>query len=341
MTLVVYKYCFTPSRVSKNKSSHTTKTTKQSIMKVPKNSGLSSKAIEYVERFSSGCQAKTALKKVVEYRDECKTFYNATEKTRNSSNKREVDAYLADMLTRIKILAEARDYITDYISKGQNKKNDNNYKTAMKFIPTTTGDKYKYNDTEKKTDVPASAIKSFGKQPTKIPYECLKIEDYSMSHNDWLHNLDLIDVHGDCHYSKSYFTRKPSEFVTYYNNVEQTYSGEHVVKYILRFQKLAQRGGDFYLYTPEKCLEEVYKYKDEMEEQKDNADNNLDEESYEFYNERYEALERVASYFEEVGGEIDDIAHRVVKSNKKYMNDNHGCNFEIPEESYDDYDWDD
>ena len=312
-------------------------------MKVPKNSGLSSKAIEYVERFSSGCQAKTALKKVVEYRDECKTFYNATEKTRNSSNKREVDAYLADMLTRIKILAEARDYITDYISKGQNKKNVNNHKTAMKFIPTTTDDKYKYTD--KKTDVPASAIKSFGKQPTKIPYECLKNEGYSMSHNDWLHNLDLIDLHGDCHYSKSYFTRKPSEFVTYYNNVETTYSDEHVVKYILRFQQLAQRGGDFYLYTPEKCLEAVHKYSDEMEKQKDIAENNDDEESYEFYNERYEALERVDTYFTEVWSEITDIAHRVVKSNIKYMNENYGCNFEIPscisEESYDDYDWDD
>ncbi|AGE55832.1 hypothetical protein ATCVMN08101_1029R [Acanthocystis turfacea Chlorella virus MN0810.1] len=72
----------------------------------------SSRALEYVSRFSAGRDKHDAWREIVDYRDECKVAYNkalngymrfADEKTRWE--------FLDDMKERIKALAEARDCV--------------------------------------------------------------------------------------------------------------------------------------------------------------------------------------------------------------------------------------
>ena len=78
---------------------------------------VSARANEYITRFSKGVQKKTALKKIVEYRDECKGMYHEAE-AKNPMNYRAAEdkrEYLSDMIKRIECLAEARDYLQDQI----------------------------------------------------------------------------------------------------------------------------------------------------------------------------------------------------------------------------------
>jgi len=306
-------------------------------MKVPKNTGLSTKAIEYIERFSSGCHAKTALKTIVQYREECKMEYNKIEKTKNRRN-------MNDMLSRIQTLGEARDYITEYINKPKASKNpthDRLYKSCVvntyhDDISTRESDGFSrpQNNKANNTKISDDSIKYFVKCPTKIPYECLKEEGFRCSQTEWTHEFDIINISTQSfEYSKSYYTRTPGEFCSTGFNVGMTttYDGEHETKYILRFQQLAKRGGDFYLYSSEKCLEALYEYKDFIETHRDDADNDGDEAAYNFYSERYDALESVAEYFENLSHDILSSAQQAARDNIEYMNSNHGCNIDIPE----------
>ena len=98
---------------------------------------LSSRAQEYITRFTTkGVQKKTVLKKIVEYREDCKGLYNEAE-TKNPMNYRAAEdkrVYLKDMRERIRVLAEARDYLQDEIDN-INAKSTNMY-SAVAFAPT-------------------------------------------------------------------------------------------------------------------------------------------------------------------------------------------------------------
>ena len=97
---------------------------------------VSARANEYITRFSKGVQKKTALKKIVEYRDECKGMYHEAE-AKNPMNYRAAEdkrEYLSDMIKRIECLAEARDYLQNEINKKAPTKANNMY-SAVAFVP--------------------------------------------------------------------------------------------------------------------------------------------------------------------------------------------------------------
>ena len=79
---------------------------------------VSARANEYITRFTTkGVQKKTVLKKIVEYRDECKGLYHEADAKMPRNYPAEVakKEYLSDMIKRIECLAEARDYLQDQI----------------------------------------------------------------------------------------------------------------------------------------------------------------------------------------------------------------------------------
>jgi hypothetical protein len=96
---------------------------------------VSARANEYITRFSKGVQKKTALKKIVEYRDECKGLYHEAE-SKNPMNYRAAEdkqEYLKDMFERIHALGEARDYLQNEVKKAPTKAN--NMRSAVAFVP--------------------------------------------------------------------------------------------------------------------------------------------------------------------------------------------------------------
>jgi hypothetical protein len=92
---------------------------------------VSSRAAEYITRFSKGVNNKVALEKIVEYREECKKMYAEVEAGRSGMKFKNFPAqrsYLEDMIERIKALAEARDNLQATANKTKD-----NAKSAMPF----------------------------------------------------------------------------------------------------------------------------------------------------------------------------------------------------------------
>jgi hypothetical protein len=99
---------------------------------------VSARANEYITRFSKGVQKTSALKKIVEYRDECKGLYHEAE-SKNPMNYKAAESkreYLEDMLERIHVLGEARDYLQNEVKKAPAKAN--NMHSAVAFVPEKT-----------------------------------------------------------------------------------------------------------------------------------------------------------------------------------------------------------
>jgi hypothetical protein len=84
---------------------------------------VSSRALEYVSRFSAGSSMEETIKQIVAYREECKKMYHDAEISNKDANK----SYLEDMMERIGALAEARDYAQSKLAP---------MKSAMPFAPT-------------------------------------------------------------------------------------------------------------------------------------------------------------------------------------------------------------
>jgi hypothetical protein len=92
---------------------------------------VSSRAAEYITRFSKGADKKVALEKIVEYREECKKMYAEVEAGRSGmkfNNQPAQRSYMEDMIERIQSLAEARDHLQATANKTKN-----NAKSAMPF----------------------------------------------------------------------------------------------------------------------------------------------------------------------------------------------------------------
>lgn len=140
---------------------------------------VSARAQEYITRFSKGVQKKTALKKIVEYRDECKGLYHEAE-SKNPMNYRAAEdkqEYLKDMFERIHALGEARDYLQNEVKKAPTKAN----KSAVAFVPEkenkpkTTKNKY-FERTE-------SDLRKLGIKDTNVVKYILRFQGAGLADN--------------------------------------------------------------------------------------------------------------------------------------------------------------
>jgi hypothetical protein len=94
---------------------------------------VSSRATEYIFRFSRGYGEELALEKLIEYRENCKRMYAEADAWPSGMKFKNYPAqryYLEDMLERIQFLAEARDHLRATVNK-------NKAKSAMPFIEST------------------------------------------------------------------------------------------------------------------------------------------------------------------------------------------------------------
>jgi hypothetical protein len=81
---------------------------------------VSSRAAEYISRFSNGYGEKLALEKLIEYRENCKRMYADADAWPSGMKFKNYPAqryYLEDMLERIQFLAEARDHLQKTANK--------------------------------------------------------------------------------------------------------------------------------------------------------------------------------------------------------------------------------
>jgi len=114
---------------------------------------VSSRALEYVSRFSKGCSMEEALKQIVAYREECKKMHSdATKSAKEFKNYPEQKAYLDDMTERITALAEARDYAQSKLAPAY---------SAMPFKPTKPAKPTKPVKKDDDDDVHVRVIKKY------------------------------------------------------------------------------------------------------------------------------------------------------------------------------------
>ncbi|AGE53033.1 hypothetical protein PBCVOR070422_944R [Paramecium bursaria Chlorella virus OR0704.2.2] len=73
---------------------------------------VSSRAAEYIQRFSKGTDKKSAYKAIFEYREECKLKAMGMKFTNHTAERE----WHEDMLERVKALAEARDFLEASLS---------------------------------------------------------------------------------------------------------------------------------------------------------------------------------------------------------------------------------
>ena len=78
---------------------------------------VSSRAAEYIQRFSKGVDKQSALEKIVEYREECKKMYHEPESAGMKFNNYPAQQrWQEDMIERIQALGEARDSLQESLS---------------------------------------------------------------------------------------------------------------------------------------------------------------------------------------------------------------------------------
>lgn len=267
---------------------------------------ISTRAAEYIERFSQGCQKKTALKKLIAYREEAKGFYEDSKmkmtKLKSPSDRFDCGNYMNDMYARILALAEARDHLQDLINKAEQKK-----KTTMSAKPLTLKTfetKKEPEMVEWRTDV-ETPTRASSYTPVQTPVKATKKKTTKKTRGP-----------------EYYFQRTKKDFDGY---------DEMEIRYILRFQVLgmdtsgvvndeysdtAFEQGNYY-----KCIEAVEEYIDHCMEEMNKCDEDSDE--YEFYETRVNALETVKAYFDHIENEINEYNDRHMVYNAG--NDEYNC----------------
>jgi len=136
---------------------------------------VSARANEYITRFSKGGHL-TALEKIVEYREECKGLYHEAE-SKNPMNYRAAEdkrEYLEDMLERIHVLGEARDYLKNEIKKAPTKAN----KSAVAFVPENTKIKSTKNKYFERTE---SDLRKLGIKDANVVKYILRFQEIGMA----------------------------------------------------------------------------------------------------------------------------------------------------------------
>lgn len=292
-------------------------------MKVPKNANLSSKATEYVERFSTGCQGKSALKKIVEYREECKAYYNTY------PNK--------DTLNRIVFLAEARDYITNKIKEAEKKKEVGRYKSPFvqdtirlqphlhditeSHPPTINMRGSRPPPSTNKNKITSADFTEFERRMHRLPDKIMKHAGYIV-HDDDLNDIKSFSWHDN---TKKYYR--------YDSMVNPEKFDEHELKYVMRFQVLAQRDPNTGLYDGSKCRDAIYSYQEEQQKFLDDLDTD-DEEGQDFHQTRIDALDRVISHFDDIDTTIMSSMEGATWENVEYVNGEFGKNYDNGKSDY-------
>lgn len=147
---------------------------------------VSSRALEYITRFSKGVRKNTALKQIINYRNECKDLYREAE-SKNPMNYKTAESkriYLEDMYDRIKYLGEARDYLQKEITEGPAKGNAMHSAVTFeskKEINASKPAKNKYFQ-KSKTDLRKLGIKDVNVVKYIIRFQGLGLENNSASY---------------------------------------------------------------------------------------------------------------------------------------------------------------
>jgi hypothetical protein len=238
---------------------------------------VSARANEYITRFSKGVQKNTALKKIVEYRDECKGLYHAAE-SKNPMNYRAAEdkrEYLRDMINRIECLAEARDYLQNDINKKAPAKK-NNMHSAVAFVPEkqTKPKAISRGGSKPKSLYEVNELKWGSKRPSGAPTRC---------------DIESLSIHVD---SRSYFMRTTQDKAIRGKSA-------NVIKYIMRYQHLGLPKDP--METASACLviEAIDNYVDEWDTDSDDREYAKRAEA------ALEALGEAKEYFEEIEANLD------------------------------------
>ncbi len=247
---------------------------------------ISSRAQEYIARFTTkGAQKKTVLKKIVEYREECKDLYHEADAKipRNYPAEAAKKEYLSDMIRRIECLTEARDYLQEQID---NKKAPAKKAPAMSAVryssPEETTKESYYSSPESAGSYRAPSRLS--KQNKKAAKEAKRAEVRAYREAE----------------ARKLFQK----------------TGES--KYILRFQSLGLKDLD-----PNKCAEAAEKYLAVWEAERER--NPDDEDYQERAEEAISLLEEAVEYFRDtLTSEIMDVLSPSVYNagNDEYVNEN-------------------
>jgi hypothetical protein len=248
---------------------------------------VSSRALEYVSRFSAGGGMKDALGRIVEYREECKKMYHDAETGRVRFNNYPAQkSYLDDMLKRIHALGEARDYVQTKIAHNA----DDEYRgnCHKNWAPKRTG---KDINSEPEYD-----------NPYDNPYDA----EYAAEERK-AHEIQRGFERGNQSRNKSYaaLTKGAARKMAHLTRTEKSLKSkgfdEHEVKYIRRFQSKAIDGSEYG--NPQAAYDAVDAYQDELVEMKDVCDSDDED----FYEVRIDALEAVKEYFYEMLCEVNSL----------------------------------
>lgn len=282
---------------------------------------VSSRAKEYITRFSKGVQNEIALKKIVEYRDDCKVLYNNEDSKNHAdiSGKIAKMEYLKDMAERIRVLGEARDYLQEQIktkdTKGRAKKPVAMSKETEKL---TRSGSFKCIKNPNKITKEASkeAEKKAAKEAVKKAKNLYERNDllwakkkYRPVQRDGMpHRYDIESrrIHVD---SRSYFTRTPD-----HEDIRD--KNANVIKYIMRYQHFCLPSDPMSIATGDPAISKADAYLTEwINEMNANPDDDD-------YKERFEiaesALLDTIRYFEELSAKIYGFQMEADSQNTTY-----------------------
>jgi hypothetical protein len=266
---------------------------------------VSSRALEYVSRFSAGSSMEEALEKIVEYREECKKMYHDAETGRTRFNNcLGKPNYLRDMFERITALGDARDYAKSKLAPA---------KSAMPFAPSKVAkkadDNFNKNLAPKRTDKNINYDSDDSESEPEYEYECDNpaAAEYAAemrNAHDASDELERLRCEESRIKPYAELTKAAARKMTHLTRTEKSLKtkgfNEHEVKYICRFQVLGIDGSEYG--NPEAAYDAAAAYEDEMLELRDQH-----EDDYEFYNDRAEALEVVREYFYHLLCEVNSL----------------------------------
>jgi len=230
---------------------------------------VSARAQEYITRFTTkGMQKKTVMKKIVEYRDECKSLYHEADakQVRNYPAEVAKKEYLSDMIKRIECLAEARDYLQEQVNTA-----------AVKKAPAMSA--VRYSPPEETT------TRSYAPpRPTKESY-------YSSSPESA--GSYRAPTRPSKQNKKAAKEAKRAEVRAYREaEARKLFQKTGESKYVLRFQSLGLKDLDVF-----KCSEAAQKYMEVWEAERER---NPDDEDYqERADEAISDLQEAIEYFED------------------------------------------
>jgi hypothetical protein len=260
---------------------------------------VSARANEYIARFTTkGAQKKTIIKKIVEYRDECKGLYHEADAKMPRNYPAEVakKEYLSDMIKRIECLAEARDYLQEQID---NKKAPAKKGPAMSAVRYTSPEETTTRSYEPPRPTKESYYSSSPEESVGMSYRAPARP--SKQNKKAAKEAKRAEVRAEREANAAKLFKKTDE-----SN-----------KYILRFQHLGLEDLDVF-----KCAEAAEKYMAVWEAERER--NPDDEEYQERADEAISDLQEAIDYFENLSGDVAEALSPSTynASNDEYVDEN-------------------